>query len=43
MKKKRILYLILLSFIFINITSLGYFDSESTLYSLLSVHGGGSL
>jgi hypothetical protein len=43
MIKKRILYLILLSFILINVGQLGSYNNWFPIETLLTVHGGGGL
>lgn len=43
MIKKKILHLILLSFIVINVSQLVTFDDVSLIQSLFSVHGAGGL
>lgn len=43
MIKKKILHLILLSFIVINVSQLVTFDDVSPIQALFHVHGGGGL
>ncbi len=43
MKKKKIFYVILLSFMIINFGGIGNFDSDVIIQMLAYHHGGGSL